>query len=89
MSVWGDFYDGGRSSTQVRVSLSGQSWDMRSNIKNKVKGSARELKGTIKEKTGRATNNRSMEARGKMERAGGKVQRKVGQAQDLLEDDTD
>jgi uncharacterized protein YjbJ (UPF0337 family) len=59
---------------------------MKSNIKNKLKGSMHQAKGVIKEKAGRATHRGGMEAEGRVERIRGKVQKKAGQVQDVVED---
>ena len=57
---------------------------MKKSIKDKAKGTLREVKGSVKEKVGRATNNPRLAAEGRIEKIGGKVQRKIGQVEKTL-----
>ncbi|EEF60723.1 CsbD family protein [Pedosphaera parvula Ellin514] len=55
------------------------------NIKDRVKGSAREAKGKVKEVAGRAMKDRNLEGRGKAEKYAGKAQRKVGEVEKVFD----
>ncbi len=52
--------------------------DMKSSMKDKIKGAAAKVKGGAKENVGKATNDRDMQASGTADKAGGKVRSKVG-----------
>ena len=51
---------------------------MKSSIRDKAEGTAKQASGKVKEVAGRATNNKSLEGRGTAEKTAGKVQKKVG-----------
>jgi uncharacterized protein YjbJ (UPF0337 family) len=59
---------------------------MKSNLKNRIKGSAKEAKGKMKVAAGRATKNPRMEGQGRVEKLEGKARRKLGETEKVLGD---
>jgi len=59
---------------------------MKSSVKNRVRGLAKEAKGKAKELAGHATRSRRLATEGRAEAARGRARRKVGEIQEDLED---
>ena len=58
---------------------------MKQGIKDRAKGSVRELQGKIKMKIGGTTKNRRLQAEGMGDQIAGKLQKKLGEAEQALE----
>jgi len=58
---------------------------MKQGIKDRAKGSVRELQGKIKTKIGGATKNRRLQAEGMGDQIAGKLQKKLGLAEQAFE----
>lgn len=59
---------------------------MKSDTKNQVKGTFKEMKGKTKETTGKVTGNDELEVEGKVEKNLGKGQKKAGEVEKDLRD---
>lgn len=65
--------------TRSVCAILNQNKKMKSGLRDKVEGKAKQAKGAVKQKIGRKTGDPGMKARGKVDEATGKFQQKTGQ----------